>query len=402
MSESNTDNKIRIDEYIASNDCEEKDSIPVILKGEKKRLSVYKLPIKLLYYNIRNGRFAAEYRNEVKKQGGDLVPEKKEDSNKIRNLLWNLDINESKRTYDDIKQRGQWQPGIITEDGYVIDGNRRMTVLSKLFLDTSNDDFKFIKVGRLPSDIERNDLWKLEAGIQLGKDEILRYGPMNELLKLEEGVEAGISIAEIAKTLYGFDDPKEIEEKLDRLELIKKYLDYIGQTENFKQVDGKVEHFAELQKIISTEKKMNVDPTTKISIRNAVFCLIKQGMGHRELRKIEKMIRIQLTTAIEKVISLAEGCKDMISLEPTMDDQVVDTIDTDPLEENDPITTLYTSATDILDAELNKDHIAELLRRAAVNLEAVDFQNPDLKKPQVKELIERILVKTKRLEEIGE
>jgi hypothetical protein len=99
---------------------------------------------------------------------------------------------------------------------------------------------------------------------------------------------------------------------------------------------------------------------------------------------------------------LAEGCKDMISLEPTMDDQVVDTIDTDPLEENDPITTIFTSATDILDAELNKDHVAELLRRAAVNLEAVDFQNPDLKKPQVKELIERILTKTKKLEEIGE
>ena len=77
MSESNPDNKKRIDVYIESNDCEEKDSIPVILRGERKRLNVYRLPIELLYYNIRNGRFAAEYRNEVKKQGGDLVPEKK-------------------------------------------------------------------------------------------------------------------------------------------------------------------------------------------------------------------------------------------------------------------------------------------------------------------------------------
>jgi len=402
MSESNPDNKKRIDDYIESNDCEEKDSIPVILRGERKRLHVYRLPIELLYYNIRNGRFAAEYRNEVKKQGGDLVPEKKEDANKIRNLLWNLDPNESKRMYDDIKQRGQWQPGIITEEGYVIDGNRRMTILSKLFADTSDDEFKFIKVGRLPSDVDKNDLWKLEAGIQLGKDEILRYGPMNELLKLEEGIKADISTAEIAKTLYGIDDPEEIEQKLDRLELIKKYLGHIGQTDDFKQADGKVEHFAELQKIISTEEKMNVDPTTKISIRNAVFCLINQGMGHRELRKIEKMVRIQLDSAIEKIISLADGCKDMISSEPTTDDHVVDTIDPDPIEENDPITTIYTSATDILDAELNKDQIAELLRRAAVNLEAVDYQNPDLKKPQVKELIDRILTKTKKLEQIGD
>ena len=26
-----------------------------------------------------------------------------------------------------------------------------------------------------PSDVDKNDLWKLEAGIQLGKDEILQY-----------------------------------------------------------------------------------------------------------------------------------------------------------------------------------------------------------------------------------
>ena len=47
-----------------------------------------------------------------------------------------------------------------------------MPILSKLFNDTSNDEFKFIKVGKLPSNIDKNDLWKLEAGIQLGKDEI--------------------------------------------------------------------------------------------------------------------------------------------------------------------------------------------------------------------------------------
>ena len=355
MSEPNIDNKKRIDEYIANNNCEEKDAIPVILKGEKERLPVYRLPIELLYYNIRNGRFAAEYRNEVKKQGGDLVPETKEDAKKIRNLLWNLDINESKRTYDDIKQRGQWQPGIITEDGYVVDGNRRMTILSKLFNDTSNDEFKFIKVGKLPSNIDKNDLWKLEAGIQLGKDEILRYGPMNELLKLEEGVKAGISISEIAKTLYGVDDETEITEKLDRLELIKKYLIHIGQPGDFKLADGKVEHFAELQKIISTEEKVNIDPSTKIAIRNAVFCLIKQGTGHRELRKIERMVKIQLTDSIEKILSLGEVCRDMIRKDPTLDDHVTDTIDPEPTDANDPVTTIYRSATDILDAEENKD-----------------------------------------------
>ena len=69
MPESNDNNKSRIDEYIKNNDCQINESVPVIIKGEKKNLSVYRLPIDLLYYNIRNGRFAAEYRNEIKKEG---------------------------------------------------------------------------------------------------------------------------------------------------------------------------------------------------------------------------------------------------------------------------------------------------------------------------------------------
>ena len=237
MPESNENNKSRIDEYIKNNDCQINESVPVMIKAEKKNLSVYRLPIKLLYYNIRNGRFAAEYRNEIKKEGGDLNPEEKEDAKKIQNLLWNLNINESKLTYQDIQQRGQWKPGIITEDGFVIDGNRRMSIISKLFDDTSQDEFKFIKVGRLTGNVEDKDLWKLEAGIQLGKEEIVRYGPMNELLKLEEAKSLGISNDEIAKTLYGFDDVKEIELKLDRLELIKKYLIHIGHPDNFKKTE---------------------------------------------------------------------------------------------------------------------------------------------------------------------
>ena len=245
MTESNHNNKSRIDEYIENNDCQINESVPVIIKGEKKNLSVYRLPTDLLYYNIRNGRFAAEYRNEIKKEGGVLIPEEKEDAKKIQNLLWNLSINESKLTYQDIQERGQWKAGIITEDGYVIDGNRRMSILSKLFDDTSNDEFKFIKVGRLNANVEDKDLWKLEAGIQLGKEEIVRYGAMNELLKLEEAKSIGISNDEIAKTLYGFNDVNEIKLKLDRLELIKKYLIFLNDVDNFKKAEDKVEHFKE-------------------------------------------------------------------------------------------------------------------------------------------------------------
>ena len=396
MPEANTNNKNRIDEYIANHDCEIKESVLVIIRGDRKTLSVYKLPIDLLYYNIRNGRFAAEYRNEVKKEGGALIPEKTDDAKKIRDLLWNLNVNESKLTYQDIQQRGQWEPGIITDDGYVIDGNRRMSILSKLFQDTSNDEFKFIKVGRLPANVEDTDLWKLEAGIQLGKEEIVRYGPMNELLKLEEAKLLGISYKEIAKVLYGIDDEEEIKDRLDRLELIKKYLIHIDNPDDFKKAEAKVEHFKELQKIIKACGKpedggVNLPPDERIAIRKAVFCLINQGIRHMDLRKIEKMIRRELGNAIEKITSLVEDCEG------------IETKDSLP-EDDEPnlIKTKFVAATDILDADMNKNQVAELLRRAAVNLDAVDYQSPDLKKPQLKELIQKIMDHMKKLEKLGE
>jgi hypothetical protein len=43
-----------------------------------------------------------------------------------------------------------------------------------------------------------------------------------------------------------------------------------------------------------------------------------------------------------------------------------------------------------------------MLRKAAIFLDAIDYQNPDLQKPEVKDVIKRILRSAKKLEEIGE
>ena len=39
--------------------------------------------------------------------------------------------------------------------------------------------------------MDERDLWRIEAGLQFAKDFRLEYGPVNELLKLKEGLERG-------------------------------------------------------------------------------------------------------------------------------------------------------------------------------------------------------------------
>jgi hypothetical protein len=408
----NQESKTRIEKYITENPKQKlPDIVPLILKGQKKKVAVFRLPIELLYYNIRNGRFAAEYKSLVKKHGGELKAEEPNDAKKIKQLLFDLDKNETSRTYDDIKAKGQWVPGIITEDGYVIDGNRRMAILTQLFEDTADDNFKYLNVAKLDEPISSNDLWKLEAGIQLGKDEILRYGPINELLKLNEGVKAGISIKEIAKTLYGFDDESEIKERLGRLELIKQYLIFIGEPEDFEKAKRVHEHFINLQDIIETEKKYNTDPDLRVTIKRVVFQLIQDGIQHLELRKIKKMVRLHLDDALrelERAKDYSKPKKPTVG-ETGLDDEVEKVIEDQPETEDketedeepdSPATTHFRNAADILDAEENKDQVLQLLRKAETYLSGIDYQSDDLQKPESKEIIRKILKHSKKLEDV--
>ena len=51
-----------IDEYIANNpQAKVQKTHSVLVGGLNEDLQVYKIPLKHLVYNIRNGRFAAEY-----------------------------------------------------------------------------------------------------------------------------------------------------------------------------------------------------------------------------------------------------------------------------------------------------------------------------------------------------
>lgn len=393
----NTDNKTKIDKYISDHPESKLEQIfPISLKGQKKILKVYRLPTDYLFYNIRNGRFAAEYKELVKREGGHLQPEKKEDSNKIKQMLLDLDKTETKRTYDDIKIRGQWNCGVITEDGYVIDGNRRLSIISKLYDDIGLENWKFIDVARLDEPISAEDLWALEAGIQLGKDEIVRYGPINELLKLREGVKAGLSLKAIVKTLYGYEDEEEIQEKLNRLDLIEQYLKFMGIPEKYSHVKNRVEHFINLQNIIRECKDRDYNPELIVQIKNVTFQLIKEGIPHLELRKIRQMVEKNLPDAISEIKIAAAELK---PIKPTDKQDELITKETETIidefdeKEQEYSTTWahFVNATDVLDVSNNEGKEILLLNRAEKNLKPLlDYQGNDLSTPEAITLIEKI------------
>lgn len=399
------ENKHVIDKYVENNSCEV-GKHPVILQGKLHELIVYTLPIDHLYYNIINGRFKSEYVDLVQKNGGkELNSKNSEDAKKIHEMLLSLDLNETRRTKKDILSIGQHTAGIITEDGFVIDGNRRLAILTEL---SKNDTkFKLMRVARLPSGIRSNDLWKIEAGIQLGKEQIQRYGPINEMLKLQEGIDAGLTTQEIADTLYGYDDDKEIVKKLARLKLIENYLKFIGAPKQYKFAKNSVEHFIDLQSILEQAQKTIDDPELKKNIKIAVFGLIQEKQPHRDLRHIKKMIQNDSTRALEEISKIAALSKpsaippDKI-LKPKqqiIDSEVDSAIENEDEDEDEstPRRTIFSNAVDVLKADENKDDVSRLLTRALTNLDAVDYSDEALSTQNSKEKINLILRHAEKL-----
>ncbi len=204
---------------------------PIVIGGEKRVLPVYRLPINLLRYNIGNGRFAVGKLILEKELGRVLNYDNPEDVDRIRKMLLeeNSELTEkAKSLMEDIRRVGQLEPGVITYDGAVINGNRRMAAIERLNLEEPVGKWLYLDVQRLPEDIGSKNLWRIEAGLQLSKEKKEEYGPMNELLKIKEGIEAGLSVEEVAAAMFEW-TPKEVEDALERLGIIDTFLEYVGE-----------------------------------------------------------------------------------------------------------------------------------------------------------------------------
>lgn len=363
----NSQNANKINSYIRDfPDCKLKDYEKVRIQDKLTRLDVFRLPLDSLFYNVENGRFAAEYLQLKKKIGRELKSEDPNDVKEIEKMLREQSISRSEWLKNDLKDNGQEEPGIITHDGYVVNGNRRMSVLS--LLAKEDPKYGYINVGRLPDNVSESDIYKIELGKQLARDQKLDYGPINELLKIKQGITAGLSPEQISKTI-GF-SVDEIKEKLDRLILIEEYLQFIEEPKNYKAAEGVHEHFIDLQNQIfnkKTLKQKSYSPLDLLTMKKVAYSVIQQGVPHMQIRKIPKAIEHPKI----KPIFIEAG----------------KFVKTDPKKTKDHFDACLTR----IKAEEDRDRPFQVLNAILGNLEALDIDNPELKKAEYKLLIKKIV-----------
>lgn len=292
-----------IDEYLKSHNARTGMVMNAFQSRKIESVEVVEVERQYLRLNPHNGRFAAELdviHQDRQSEGrpSELDPDDPEDLKMLINMLKGEypPSAERKRAYSLLKDNiqevgektgtnGQEQPGLITHDGILINGNRRWVVMEDLAAVNVKQGGKpyqhnTMRVGRLKKDVDQYDLWKNEAKEQISQESREEYDYVNSALEIKRGYELlknqGHSDAqaklEIAKTLYGR-KPKDIDFYLRFLKIADLYLELIGKKHQYRF----------LQDTSGNGEKGITSILQEISVQREKF--LKAGMEPDELAK---------------------------------------------------------------------------------------------------------------------
>ncbi|MCU5433564.1 hypothetical protein OCF16_10830 [Bacillus mobilis] len=234
-----------------------KQSIPIMTgvklfyKGQERKFNVYQIPLEYLVYNPYNGRIGTKVKTfEVTSH--KLNPENQNDIFIIEQFLWDSKHDRNKKTLKSLLKIGQQEYGIVTKNGYIIDGNRRASLLNKI--NNNKEEYgknydvrpcSYFNAIILDDNVGQKEILQLETMYQMGREEKLDYNATEKYLKCQQLKEVGYSIEEIAD-MMGEGSSKNIQKYLDILDLMDQYLDYYGYNNMYAMLDKREGQFVDL------------------------------------------------------------------------------------------------------------------------------------------------------------
>ena len=193
----------------ALNDFDDKNGLrrEVTIRGQKVTVRIVSLDPSILLLNHDNFRIHSQLEDSVKRDKVFKDPTDLEAQKIIADLL--SSTKEFRGLKEQLKEYGQQEPGLISADGLLVNGNTRAVALRQL-------NAPGMLVGVLPASANAKDLLLIQSDLQMQRWIHQDYSFTNELLFLEELKETlKLSNANIVKRL-GWKSGKASEKKLEK------------------------------------------------------------------------------------------------------------------------------------------------------------------------------------------
>ncbi|WP_327663154.1 MULTISPECIES: transcriptional regulator [unclassified Streptomyces] len=176
-----------------------KETLMVEWRGAPTPFPVIVMPVASLYYNPGTHRIRAQRAHDpARDKILDEAPYGADGQAYLHHLLMALPANpentdpEFTALMASLKEYGQNDAGLITRDGVLVNANTRCAALREL----SKSD---MRVAVLPESCTLEDISRVELSLQLRKDHRREYSYVNRLLTIEEQVELGRPLTELAR-----------------------------------------------------------------------------------------------------------------------------------------------------------------------------------------------------------
>lgn len=250
-------------------------------KGGDLQRDVLLIPLKMLTYNKYNGRIKSVVRSYENGFGRELDPNAPDDINLIESFLYDSAENRNEKTIKSLKDYGQQEIGIVTEDMIIIDGNRRASLLNKIARESGEE--LYFKAIILPDELGENplEIIKLETNYQMGVDNKVEYKPIEKYLRCKELVyDHGVSKTDVAKLMS--ETVGRIDQWLEILALMEEYLVYLGSPAVYTRLDRTEGHFVDLYNYI--KKYRNQGVTNIDELKTVYFDYIRLGLPVQRIR----------------------------------------------------------------------------------------------------------------------
>lgn len=176
-----------------------RETVTVDWNEQKAHVDVIDLPLSKLYFNPSTHRIRAQRSHDAAKDAElDQNPWSAESQDYLRFLLQasptdtNLRDVEFDALKDSLEEFGQNDPGLVTHQGIVVNGNTRAAALQLLGVQS-------MRVGVLPESFTWADINAVELSLQLRRDHRRDYSYINRIIAMEEQAALGRTPEQIAK-----------------------------------------------------------------------------------------------------------------------------------------------------------------------------------------------------------
>ena len=152
---------------------------------------------------------------------------------------------------DQLHAEEQREPLLITSDGVVVNGNRRLAAMRELFTQNPAQfgHFRYVDCAVLPTSITPSEIVEIEVRLQMRPETKLPYGWIEESIAIRDMLNRGLQRTYVADLIKK--KPREIQTAERALTEVDIYLkEWLNNPENYQQVEDAEQFFNDLAKAL--------------------------------------------------------------------------------------------------------------------------------------------------------